>query len=113
MIILLEKPATEDDIKKASEELGDYIKIIVDIVRYKVAIGGELHADAEKLMIEQGSKQKDIWGGGIDLATKKLFTNAMINIRPNQGNDSMEILDQDARQVFLEVARQHLLVVLN
>ena len=26
------------------------------------AVGGELHADAEALLLEQGSQQKDLWG---------------------------------------------------
>ena len=42
----------------------------------------------------------NLWGGGIDLETKKIDFNSFINIRPNQGNDSNEIQDSNIRNNF-------------
>jgi hypothetical protein len=42
--------------------VGDTVKPVVDVKRSIIAIGGELHADAEALLLEQGSDQKNLWG---------------------------------------------------
>nr|WP_277989900.1 DUF5674 family protein [Phormidium pseudopriestleyi] len=39
------------------ETLDDYIKLAVDIERKILAGGGELHADCEAVLLENGSKQ--------------------------------------------------------
>jgi len=41
---------------------GDMVKLVVDVERGVVAVGGELHADAEQLLLEQGSRQANLWG---------------------------------------------------
>ena len=79
---------------------GDMIKLVVDLRRGVVAIGGELHPDAEALLLEQGSRQEDLWGAnyfpGLGPERSIEFT-ALINIRPARGNRSMEIQSQEAR----------------
>ena len=76
------------------------VKLVVDVRRGVVAIGGELHADAEALLLEQGSRQEDLWGAnyfpGLGPERSIEFT-ALINIRPARGNRSMEIQSQEAR----------------
>ncbi|OGM15256.1 hypothetical protein A2V56_04050 [Candidatus Woesebacteria bacterium RBG_19FT_COMBO_42_9] len=108
MIVYLEKPATYDEIKRASEEFGTYIKISVDILRKVAVIGGKLHADEERLLLEKGSKQENIWGGGYDMKSGRIDSQAVINIRPGKGNDSMEILDPNIRKNFLSLAKKFL-----
>lgn len=108
MIIILQKKATKAEIEKAKEEFRDFIKIVVDIEKEIAAIGGKLHADAEKLLLEKGSKNKNLWGGGFDLKNNAVDTQAMINIRPTE-NDNMEILDQEIRERFLKIAKKLLL----
>jgi len=41
---------------------GDMVKLVVDIDRGLIAIGGELHADAEAVLLEHGSRHADVWG---------------------------------------------------
>lgn len=106
MIVILKKRASKDDIKKALEEFEDYFKIVVDLEKEIIAIGGKLHSDAEKLLIENGSVQKNIWGGGYDTKTKNFDTQAMINIRPKENNDNMEILDWEIRDKFKKIAKR-------
>ena len=72
----------------------DMVKYVVDVTRGVVAVGGEMHADAEALLLEQGSRQEDLWGAnyypgrGADGCIE--YT-ALINIRPAQGNRGMTI----------------------
>ena len=73
------------------------IKFVVDVRVCKIALGGELHADAEELMLKDGSKQADLWGGNIypdESKEKSIRYTSMINIRPSQGQRSMEIHDR-------------------
>jgi len=80
---------------------GDMVKLVVDVSREVVAVGGELHADAEHLLLEQGSRQSDLWGANYYPgrgAEGCLEYTALINIRPSQGNPSMEVQDAETRQ---------------
>lgn len=106
MIIVLKDKATKDQIDEASREFLTYIKVVIDIKREIASIGGKFHADAEKILLEDGSKQDDLWGGGLDLKSGKFDMQAIINIRPGQENDSMEILDSDIRKKFIKIAEK-------
>ncbi len=80
---------------------GDMVKLVVDVRREVVAVGGELHADAEQLLLEQGSRQADLWGANYYPgrgAEGCLEYTALINIRPSQGNPSMEVQDTRTRE---------------
>jgi hypothetical protein len=85
---------------------GDMVKIVIDVRRRVAAVGGELHADAEQVLLAQGSAQADLWGAnyfpgrGPD---RCLEYTALINIRPSQGNRSMEIQDAETRRAVREI----------
>lgn len=85
---------------------GDMVKIVVDVQRRVVAVGGELHADAEEILLAQGSAQADLWGAnyypGRGPGGCIEFT-ALINIRPSQNNRSMEIEDAGTRSTVREI----------
>ena len=76
----------------------DMVKYVVDVERGVAAVGGDLHADAEQLLLEDGSRQEDLWGAnyypGRGPANCIEYT-SLINIRPSQDNRSMEIEDQE------------------
>ncbi len=80
---------------------GNMVKLVVDVRRRLVAVGGELHADAESLLLEDGSDQRDLWGAnyypgrGPDGCIE--YT-ALMNIRPAQDNPGMEIADETIRE---------------
>jgi len=49
--------------KIAKEKFGDFVKAVVDVKQGIMAVGGELHADAEVLLVEQcDSKREYTWG---------------------------------------------------
>lgn len=105
MILIKKGPFTSEEIKDLSEELETYIKTVIDIEKKICSAGGRLHADNEKVLLESGSKQIYLWGGGIDLETLSIDNNAIINIRPSQGNMSNEIQDPEARKRFEDLSR--------
>ncbi len=69
----------------------------VDVERSILAGGGQLHADCEAILLEDGSRQTDIWGASWMPSTQKMIYESMVNLRPRQ-NRSMEILDPSIRQ---------------
>jgi len=82
---------------------GDMVKLVVDIRQRLVAVGGELHADAEAILLERGCKQTDLWGAnyypGLGPDDCVEFT-ALINIRPAQENRAMEVQDPEIRDTM-------------
>jgi len=103
--VLVKDKITLSDLQKAKEDYGDYVKITVDMGNARVVIGGQWHADGEKLLIQNGSKQSDIWGGGINLITNQVETFALINLKSND-NNSQEILDPKTRKRFIEIVKE-------
>lgn len=83
-----------------AEDLAGYIKIVVDIHREILSGGGGRHVDGEQILLEDGSKQEDLWGGGFDLETGEVDYNSMINIRPSQNNLSRDIMSSEIRKEF-------------
>jgi len=90
-IHILRKPASKEEIREMLESLETYIKVAVDIERGFLAGGGEYHADCEEALLEDGSRQENIWGADWYPELRKVEFGALINIRPQQGNRGMEI----------------------
>lgn len=109
MLVLLSQKATPDQKKQVSEDFEGYVKVVVDIDRKILAAGGKRHVDGEQLILENGSKQDSLWGGGIDFETGEIDYNSMINLRPGQGNPSREILDESIRTTFDTIVKELLL----
>ena len=107
MIVVLSKPAEQEDIDKAAEEYKSYIKITIDVAKELVAIGGEYHFDAEQELLKLGSEQENIWGGGLELSSKTLETLAMINVRANN-NPHQDIENKTIKKKFLEISYRFL-----
>ena len=85
----------------AQESYQDMVKGVVDIQQKIIALGGELHADCEEILLEQGSQQIDLWGFNIYPAKNKeerLEYTSFINIRPKKGNFQIEVKDEQLRQ---------------
>lgn len=108
-IVLVRDRLSEEEFRAAKQNYGSYIKITLDLEFGVAALGGEYHADAEKLLLEKGLKSPNIWGGGINLETKKFETNAIINLKPGV-NESTEILNPETRKKFLKIAKNILKV---
>ena len=100
MIITKHEPFTKEEIVGLREQFDVYIKTVIDVKKKICSAGCDRHFDSEEVLLEQGSMQENLWGGGIDLETKITDCNSMINIRPKQNNDSNEIRDVKIRMEF-------------
>jgi hypothetical protein len=106
MIRVLHSPATSDQIEEMQQALSTYIKVAVDIDRGILAGGGVMHADCEAALLEDGSVQENIWGADWNPATRQVTYEALINIRPGQGNPALEILDPLHRERVAQIVRR-------
>jgi len=105
MIYLLTDLATSRQIQEMLEEYGTMIKIAVDIRRQILAGGGEMHADCEKMLLDSGSEQDDIWGSNWYPFEQRIEYEALINIRPLLGNRGILIQDREIRQKVESIAK--------
>lgn len=106
MLMLVKSRLGKDDLKKVAQDLDGYIKFVVDINLGVLTAGGLRHFEGEKMLLEQGSKQSDLWGGGLDLESGELDFDSMINIRPSDNNPSREVLSPEVRQQVESIVRK-------
>jgi Protein of unknown function (DUF5674) len=67
VIITKSSPFSKNEINSLMEVFDYYIKTVIDIERKICSAGCDKHFDSEKILLEQGSEQSDLWGGGIDI----------------------------------------------
>lgn len=106
-IIIISVPLTKKELEEISKKrFGDMVKAVVDIDRAIMALGGELHADEEAILLDDGSQQKNLWGINIYHALPRdqwIEFDSMINIRPGHGNRSRSVDDDQIRQKIIEI----------
>ncbi len=87
--------------RMAAELFGNLVKAVVDVDLGIMVVDMEMHADAESLLIDNGSRQWALWGinlhpGSVGTAEFIEF-DSMINMRPRQGNNSKYVEDAEER----------------
>lgn len=105
-IRVVESQIKLDEIKEIAGGLGDMVKAVVDVEKGVMAVGGAMHADAEKVLLEKGSNQDGLWGINIypDRKGEEVVEfQSLINIRPGQGNRSMVVEDSGLRNDIKKV----------
>lgn len=106
MLLIIKTKADKETLKSVAADLDEYIKFVVDTEREILAAGGLRHFEGEGLLLKDGSKQENLWGGGLDLETGEIDFDSIINIRPNQGNSSREVLSEEIRKKMVEIVRR-------
>ena len=112
MIIIRDTLKFEELKQMAAGMFGDFIKAVVDVDRQLLAVDAELHADLEALLLEDGSKQKSLWG--INLypeaeADQFVEFDSMINMRPSQANKSRGVEDEAMRKKIIMIVDKRVL----
>lgn len=104
-IIIVDKHFSQAELQTLAEErFGDMVKVVIDIELGVMAMGGELHADEERVMLERGSLQKNLWGINIYPQLprdQRVEFDSMINIRPSQGNRSRSVEDEKIQEKII------------
>lgn len=104
---------TFDELKQmAADMFGDMVKAVVDVQKNILAVDAELHSDLEALLLEKGSKQKDLWGINFypELEGDDFVEfDSMINMRPSQNNRSRGVDSQSTREQIIDVVSQRIM----
>ena len=99
---IIESEITISELKIMAEKMfGNLVKAVVDIDKGLMAVDAELHADEEAILIEHGSKQKDLWGINLypQLTGEDFIEfDSMINLRPSQGNLTRSVENEEIRK---------------
>lgn len=110
-IIRQGEPASVTTLRELALRMaGQLVKAVVDVDQEIMAIGGQMHADEESLLLDGDSNQGDLWGINLypdDIGTDDFVEfDSMINLRPGQGNRTRSVDDADTRaQIRAIVAR--------
>ncbi|MHC5825693.1 MAG: DUF5674 family protein [Nostoc sp.] len=107
MILLLRERATPEQLELLLQQHKFYIKTAVDIERRVLVGGGGLHADCEEKLLDDGSRQQNIWAASFMPITGKIIYESMVNLRPRQ-NRSMELLDPNIRERVAQLVNEFL-----
>lgn len=103
MILLLHQKAIPQQVQDMLEEYEEMIKIVVDIRRRVLSGGGEMHADCETVLLDDGSEQDDLWGANWYPDEQRIEFESLINIRPRLGNRAILIQDENLRRQVEEI----------
>lgn len=104
--LILTQKATPEEIKLVSEHFHGFIKVVIDIEQGILCAGADRHVDEEQELLKNGSKQSNLWGGGLDLESGEIDYNSMINLRPNQDNPSRDVLSKEIRERFDQIVNK-------
>ena len=93
----------------ASDSFGDMVKAVVDVAREILVVDAELHSDLEALLLENGSRQKDLWGINLYPQLKNndfIEFDSMINVRPSQDNKSRGVESEELRKRIIAIVNR-------
>jgi len=109
MLIITDKISLKELKRMAEELFGNMVKAVVDVDKKILAVDGELHADEEALLLENGSKQENLWGINIypDMPENEWIEyDSMINLRPSQDNRTRGVDNSEIRQKIREIVSE-------
>ena len=110
---IITQTLTLDELRQMAVGMfGNMVKAVVDIERDLIAVDAELHSDLEALLLDNGSKQRDLWG--INLYPEMFFGefiqfDSLINIRPSQENRSRGVENEEIRKRIIEIVAKKII----
>ena len=109
---IITKTLTLGELKEtAAATFGNMVKAVVDVDRRLVALDAELNSDLEALLLEDGSKQKSLWGINLypEISGDEFIEfDSLINIRPSNGNRSRGVDDEGTRKKIFEIVTERI-----
>jgi hypothetical protein len=97
-------------LEMAAPNYENFVKAVADVAQRLLVVDMDLHADGEQYLLENGSKQGDLWGFNIYPgsygADEFLEFDSMINIRPQQNNRSRNISDEKIRAQIASIVKE-------
>ena len=96
-----------DELKRMAAVFGNLVKAVVDVDRELVGVDAELSSDLEALLLDNGSKQKNLWGVNFypEITGDDFIEfDSLINIRPSAANRSRGVENGEIRKKIMSIA---------
>ena len=109
IVIVKDKISLAEVKELAESDLGEMIKAVVDVEKGIMAIGGEWHSDAERVLLEAGSEQKNLWGINLlpgRAGEEMIEFTSLINIRPKLNNRTMIIEIPEVKEKIYQIVNK-------
>ena len=95
----------------AGEDPTGTIKVVADLDKRVIGVGGPMHHDIEAMLLSNGSSLKDIWGFSLHL--DRSWADAFefrshVNVRPQHGNASIQLHDEKLCQALVALAAERI-----
>ena len=110
---ILQKSITRAELAALAENtFGDMIKCVADVKLRLLAVDAELHADLERLLLENGSAGEDLWGFNLypeEEGEEFIEYDSLINIRSWQNNPTRDVRNPDIREAIKQIVKQFII----
>ena len=110
-IKIVKDPTNKEELLEiAKKQFGELVKAVVDVEQGIMAIGGDMHADEEVVLMEQeGSKREHTWG--INLYPEKsgeelIEFNSIVNLKPSFGNRSRGVDNPEIKEKIRNIVEK-------
>jgi len=106
MKIIHDSISTSELMEMSKLWYGELVKAVVDVERKIMAVDGEMHADEEKILLADGSKQENLWGINIypnKAGDDRIEFDSMINVRPTQQNMSRGVENETLQKTIRSI----------
>lgn len=108
---LVEDSISIAELKEMSTKMFDnLVKAVVDIEREIMVVDAIMHADEEYFLLENDSKQDNLWGINIypDRVGSDHFIvfDSMINMRPSRGNRTRGVDDSKVQEKIKNIVKK-------
>ena len=107
---ILQQPISRETLRTlAQNTFGDMIKCVADVKEGLLALDADLHADLERMLLEHGSAQENLWGFNLwveEDGEDFIEFDSLINIRSWQGNPSRDVEDPEIREAVKAIVQK-------
>lgn len=98
------------ELKKMSAEMfGNLVKAVVDIEKDIMAVDAPMHADEEAILLENGSKQENLWGVNLypdENGDDFIEFDSMINLKPKQNNRTRSVDNPEIQKKIINIVKR-------
>ena len=110
---ILQQPISREALRAlAQNTFGDMIKCVADVKEGLLALDADLHADLERMLLENGSAQENLWGFNLwvdEEGEDFVEFDSLINIRSWQGNPSRDVGDPEIREAIKAIVQRFII----
>lgn len=107
---IIKEQITLAELEKMSKEMfGNLVKAVVDIEKGIMAVDAPMHADEEAMLLENSSKQENLWGINLypgEAGDDFVEFDSMINLRPKQNNRTRSVDNPEIQKKIINIVNQ-------